>query len=249
MLRNLITLVTGVVILAGANLAVVAADPPSEKRDAGLDDALLEDLTDDLLGDLNDIPVRKDPPPDATGKPAVNPSGTSDLDQRLLENLDGEDIGQEQTDPLTLITRRMKSVEQMIERQQTASPTQRLQREIVEDLSLLIEQLRKQCQSQGGGRPQQSPAPGKSKPKQGKPGDGQAKAGNSAAKESTSRVGQSDADVDELDDMQRMLKRVWGHLPPKVREQMQSGSVERFLPKYEALIEQYYKRLAEEQTF
>ena len=43
------------------------------------------------------------------------------------------------------------------------------------------------------------------------------------------------------------MKDAWGHLPQHAREQMLQNSPERFLPQYELLIEQYYKRLAEEQ--
>ena len=43
-----------------------------------------------------------------------------------------------------------------------------------------------------------------------------------------------------------LLRRMWGHLPDKVRDQMQASLSEQFLPKYERLIEEYYKRLAEE---
>ena len=45
--------------------------------------------------------------------------------------------------------------------------------------------------------------------------------------------------------MNQMMKRVWGHLPARNREQMQSSISEEFLPKYERLIGQYYSRLAE----
>jgi hypothetical protein len=48
--------------------------------------------------------------------------------------------------------------------------------------------------------------------------------------------------------LQILLRQVWGHLPPKIRDQMQSGLIEEFLPKYERLIEEYYSRLAEEGT-
>ena len=43
-----------------------------------------------------------------------------------------------------------------------------------------------------------------------------------------------------------VLRRIWGHLPEKVRDDMQASFSEQFLPKYERLIEEYYKRLAEE---
>jgi hypothetical protein len=47
--------------------------------------------------------------------------------------------------------------------------------------------------------------------------------------------------------MQGLLKDLWGQLPEKAREQMLQTSPEQFLPKYELMIEQYFKRLAEEQ--
>ena len=42
------------------------------------------------------------------------------------------------------------------------------------------------------------------------------------------------------------MKDTWGHLPPRDREQMLQNTPDKFLPKYELLIEQYYKRLAED---
>ena len=44
-----------------------------------------------------------------------------------------------------------------------------------------------------------------------------------------------------------MMKDVWGQLPERAREQMLQSPPEKFLPKYELLIEKYYQRLAEEQ--
>ena len=46
--------------------------------------------------------------------------------------------------------------------------------------------------------------------------------------------------------MKEVLRRFWGHLPEKIRDQMQSSMSEEFLPKYERLIEDYYRRLAED---
>ena len=39
---------------------------------------------------------------------------------------------------------------------------------------------------------------------------------------------------------------MWGHLPDKLRDEMQASLSEQFLPQYERLIEAYYQRLAEE---
>jgi hypothetical protein len=37
-------------------------------------------------------------------------------------------------------------------------------------------------------------------------------------------------------------------LPERIRQQLQNAAVERFLPKYEDLIEAYYRRLAEDDS-
>jgi hypothetical protein len=44
-------------------------------------------------------------------------------------------------------------------------------------------------------------------------------------------------------DIQRQF---WGELPEKSRELLFQSAVEEFLPAYEAQIEQYYRRLADE---
>ena len=111
----------------------------------------------------------------------------------------------------------------------------------------LIEQCKKQC---AGGQCNNSsnapPKPG-GKPGSGKKGGtGNATASQQPAKESTDTLRKPGGDRAELEAMQQLNKEIWGHLPPKLREQLQSGSVEQFLPKYEQLIEAYYKRLAEE---
>ena len=42
------------------------------------------------------------------------------------------------------------------------------------------------------------------------------------------------------------LRREWGHLPPRVRDQLIQGFEEPFSPIYQTLTERYYRRLAEE---
>ena len=81
-----------------------------------------------------------------------------------------------------------------------------------------------------------------------KAGSGENTGTSKLAKDSTTRPDHPASNEAELLAMRNALKDVWGHLPPKLREQMQSGSFafEQFLPKYEHLIEAYYTRLAEE---
>jgi len=65
-------------------------------------------------------------------------------------------------------------------------------------------------------------------------------------RDGTNRIESSDKQGEAVTDARDALRRVWGHLPDKVREEMGSSFSEQFLPKYERLIEEYYKRLAEE---
>ena len=50
------------------------------------------------------------------------------------------------------------------------------------------------------------------------------------------------------DDIRELLTRFWGQLPPHERGPVQQWAVEDFPPKYQALIEAYYRRLAEQQA-
>ena len=42
------------------------------------------------------------------------------------------------------------------------------------------------------------------------------------------------------------MKAVWGHLPDKMKEEMQQAFKESDLPKYRPLIEQYFRAIAEQ---
>lgn len=230
-----------------SSAAVSAAQPPDE--DGGeqpsqtLDESLLEGLDTQLLEGLDAAQPASEsssaPRPDAAPDPA-------DLDRRLLQQLgQGEDLGSESSDPLLSIGRQMKAAEELISLRKT-SESERVQRGIVDDLQRLIDQLKKQCS--GGsenGNPSASPSASQSR-SAGKTGAGENRGSDRPASESDPRVGRNGGDDQELAGMREMLKQVWGHLPERVRAQMQSGMAEEFLPQYEQLIEQYYRRLAEQ---
>lgn len=237
-------LVAACLLIACGGFAADDAPKKTGTSDAtpSLDDMLLDDLENDLLEGLDTKPSKagKDSAPDGSS------ASTSELDDELLRQLgEGEDVGEETLDPLLVISRRMRAVEDLIEGRNTSQPTQRLQRQIVEDLDLLIEQVKKQCcdgQGEGDGKKKPSGKPGSGT----KAGTGENKGKSRPAKDSTARTGKDADTLTEMERMKQMLKEVWGHLPPKIREQMQAGRPEEFLPKYERLIEDYYKRLAEE---
>lgn len=217
-----------------------AADPTAPKS---LDDQLLEGLETDLL------PSASKPTTPATKQPTQPRAPQSDnegLDAKLLDQLgEGEDIELgPQPNPLTRIGRTMRQVETLIVKRDTSTRTQTMQKQIVSELDALLEQTKKQCQGGQCDSPASASKPSSAagnKPSEGEPS-------NKPAKDSTERLAKpGKTDTEDAKDLDELVKQVWGHLPDKVRGQMQNVSVENFLPKYEKLIEDYYKRLAEEQ--
>ena len=127
---------------------------------------------------------------------------------------------------------------------QLASP---VQHQIISDLDKLIADLSKQCQCCNGqcqgGQCDKPPKPGQ---KPGKPGAAAGR-GRTAARDSTDRLDSSSAKPVDKGEVNEMIKALWGHLPERSREQMLQSFSDEFLPKYELEIEQYYRRLSEEQ--
>lgn len=198
---------------------------------------LEDELTDDLLKDL---PKAKPEAP-AKAKPgaAAKDDAKDEAEKKLLQDLEGgEDIGAPPENPLIRIGQKMRSTQERIAGKDTSADTQTTQKEILADLAKLIEQTKKQCNGGGNGKQ------GNSKSSQAGAGTGDVRPG--PAREATDRVGKSERENTETADVKDVLRRIWGHLPENVRQQMQAQLSEQFLPKYEKLIEEYYKRLAEE---
>lgn len=216
---------------------LTAAEPSGGKS---LDDQLLEDLSTDEPKAQSPAQAKPQGEPRA---PEQEPAG---LDQQLLDEIDGEDIGMgPEPDPLTRIGRNMRKSETLIEKRDTSKKTQDVQKRILADLDEMLRLTKQQCQ--GG---QSKPSSSTSKPSSKNNPNSQASSGEPSsqpARDSSDRLSKAGkTDVEDEQDLDALVKQVWGHLPDKVRGQMQNVSVEDFLPKYEKLIEEYYKRLAEE---
>ncbi|MFN0019211.1 MAG: hypothetical protein ACKVP0_13190 [Pirellulaceae bacterium] len=223
-----------IAFLTFAALLVAPASLWGQAAKPKLEDELVDDL-------LKDLPKAEAPAKSKTVKPA-KPATKEEAEKKLLQDLQGgEDIGAPPENPLARIGEKMRVSQEKIAGRNTSAETQTTQKEILADLSKLIEQTKKQCSGGGKGKPDG----GKSSAKAGA-GTGDVRPG--PAKEATDRVGKSEREDAEAADVKDMLRRIWGHLPEKMRDQMQAQLSEQFLPKYEKLIEEYYKRLAEERT-
>jgi hypothetical protein len=211
---------------------------------ASADDKPAKSLDDQLLEDLGSEKVPTSP------KPAVVPSakpapGNAGLDETLLDQLGaGADIELgPQSHPLARIGKQMRAVETLIGRQDTSARTQDVQKQILSGLEELLAQTRQQCQQC------QNPSAGIPKPGSKSAAGQPASEGQPATqppKDSTERLGQTAEAKTNPEAVASLVREVWGHLPDKVRERMQTVNVEEFLPKYEKLIEAYYQRLAQD---
>lgn len=191
---------------------------------------LLPCLADDGLDDL----FEGLPPAEKKGVPAKKAS-----EEELL--IPGEDIELGGTrDPFARIAGKMQRSQQALSTGNSKEPTQELQKEILFDLDSLLKNMEKKCQ--GG----QCNKPG-SKSSSGSSSTG-SKPNNKPPTDSTARVGKPNETTGSEDKAaaDNALREVWGHLPPKLREAMQNIRADEFLPKYDRLIEDFYRRLAEQ---
>ena len=215
-------------ILAATLLGLfcLAASVHAAEDDAASLDALLEGLP------AEEAPAEKEP---AATKPP----------QKAIV-IDGEDIGTapRSSDPVASIGQQMRDVKQRIEAGDTAEETQFMQKQIVSDLDKLLAQLNKQCSCKNPSPKPSSKPGGSGKPKGGsEPGQ---KSNKPSAQGSEEGTRQAEGAEETAADPHTVVREAWGHLPQRLREQVQAAAFERFLPQYEAVIEAYYERLAEE---
>ena len=170
----------------------------------------------------------------------------------------GEDIGQPSGQlPLVRARQGMQQAEMLLNPPLAATNSQALkqanavQQQVVKHLDELIAELSKQCQAcRQGGQQSQSSQSQASQQQQAGQSSATAARGTTAAQDSTTRLGQSTGQptANEKTDIDSLMKALWGHLPERNREQMLQSFSHEFLPKYELEIEDYYRRLSEEQS-
>jgi hypothetical protein len=208
------------------------------------DDELLKQLneksTDDvdreLFGDK-----KKDKKADAGAG-----QGGDELQRQLQREL-GAAADKEDDNPVLGIARRMIDVQTRIADSDAGEKVQDEQKKIVADLDKLIEQAKKSCKCSGScSKPGQcssrTPSSGAKKPGS-KPGN---KPSTKPAQQSSQRPPDKKTVKPDPAEMRNLIKDLWGELPPNVREQMMQNPSEQFVPQYETMIEEYYRRLSEE---
>jgi len=221
--------------------ARVRADAkPAQSLDEELLESLLADTLDEFDRELFAPEAEKATRPDPEGKNA------NDIERQLLREL-GPAAVSEEKNPLLGVARWMREVEGLIAQTESGPKTQGLQKEIVANLEELIKKARSQCKKCGSSQcsskvasrrqvrqPQAKPSPGRAKPSQ-KP-----------VSEPATKPGVGEAGGLSQSERKELIKAVWGELPEAEREQMLQWAGDQFLEKYRPLIEQYFKRLAEQ---
>ncbi len=165
----------------------------------------------------------------------------------------------EAPNPLLVVRQRMLTAAQLLSQGAVDVQTQTVQQDIVQRLDELIAQFEPpagsasptpQAPDQESGQQSQAPstarqAPGRSQQQSSGPTDAPAAAQPTGSSASPTAQGEP-ARVD-LADPKALQQSVWGHLPEKLRTQMQSRMVEEFLPSYREQIEDYFKALLEQE--
>ncbi len=237
-----------VVSIIAVDTSVIAQEPPAKP----IAPSTSSELVEGLLELLNE--PASNPPTDVFTKPPLTPADVG---------LEGEDLGESSENPLLAVRQSMLIAAGYLRRDGARVETMKLQSDIVRRLDDLISQLE---QSQGKDsdskqEPQKQPSPqSKSLPQKSqqrrsqatrtRPGDRQ---GSENGPDSAERQGEPDnpppqsgkggvATV-ELSDPKSLQQDVWGQLPSRVRQQMQSRMVEQFLPAYKEQIEAYFQAL------
>lgn len=240
---------------SGIVRAQAAAQPPSQSSDAG--DA--QELLDGLLDLLVEPAPAAQPSGKTSGKatPGLTPADVG---------LDGEDLGKAGESPLEAVRQSMLIAAGYLKRGATNRDTLKLQADIVDRLDDLIHQLEKsqaaaksssEEQSQEQAASQQTSQSQRQDARQRSQTAARTAETKNAEDEQQGREGiptgepQNLADQRpgirslhaELGDPKALQQSVWGQLPERVRQQMQSRMVEQFLPAYREQIEAYFQAL------
>jgi hypothetical protein len=195
-------------------------------------------------------PAEQKPEDEPAGEPKTQKHYRRAIDDELRRELGG--AAQSETDgtanPLLSIARQMRDVQARINQADGGKPTQKLQQQIVAELERLIQQARQAAKACKPGTSQQQGISSRTPiGQQPKPGTGGKTPSDKPATGSTQRPPDGgQVRKPSIEDVRTMMKQLWGELPGQARQQMLQSPVEELPPKYEVLIEDYFRRLSQQ---
>jgi uncharacterized small protein (DUF1192 family) len=150
---------------------------------------------------------------------------------------------------MSAAVREMNAAGTLLDGRQTGPATQQAQQNALGQLDILLKAVKaaKSAAAAGSKLPSPSPASsaGATRPKADTPHD-QTAAAQPGTSASQRPGGDGKGRKAAGEEARATMKRLWGGLPERARQQMLQTPVEEFPPKYEEQIEQYFRRLAEE---
>ncbi len=224
-------------LLLLGSLAFAADLPPST-------DDQLRDSLNSKTGDDYDRALLGDP-----AKPDDKDRVDDKMQKKLQKELGAaaEKEGRPK-DPLLQVAEEMRDAQKRILQRDSGDVTQYMQRQIVADLAKLIEQAKKSGSCSGSKNPsgRKPTASGGKKPA---PNTGQPSENSSTpAQVSNPKIRKpEDVRAEAAANAGARMKDLWAELPARDRERMLELPGEHFLPGYELEIEDYFRRLSEEQ--
>lgn len=197
----------------------------------------LPDL-DDLLG----LPGRPPAVEGAEGEDAESPAG-----RRIEQELERKLSAVELADKFREAIEEMGQLADRLERaRDTGLETQRLHEEVIRKLDALIKNSRSSSSSSSSGSGSSSSSSSSSAPNQPKAGQQQQQQDQAGSGTNQSEAMPPPMQSPELRGRLDVTRAAWGALPERIRESLMQGSSDQFSSLYEALTEEYYRRLAEE---
>jgi hypothetical protein len=166
-------------------------------------------------------------------------------------------LGATAPNPVEPIVKRMKAAQTRLKDGDTGPDTRGIQEQVVQDLEKLIDAASRQSDSSrssqkspSGKSPKESengsPQQSQAAPRSGADGASATTGGAAPGRHGgarTPRVGQARVAITGHGSL---VREVWGHLPPAVRERVPVNFSETVLPAYDELVRRYFEALLEE---
>ncbi|HEV8070333.1 MAG TPA: hypothetical protein VGP76_21645 [Planctomycetaceae bacterium] len=177
---------------------------------------------------------------------------------RASSTLPTRGLGATAPNPVEPIVKRMRAAQTRLKEGDTGPDTRGIQEQVVHDLDKLIDAASRQSESSRSSR--KSPSAGKSPqegengspqssqaaPRSGADGASATTGGAAPGKHGGTRTPRAVQAKVTITGHGSLLREVWGHLPPAMRERVRVDFSETVLPAYDELVRRYFEALLEE---